>query len=157
MQQPGKSSLWFLIWSHSIVVDAFTRSCNAVLLINCCCCVAVSLTLQAQAKHLPQQCASAPNCPLLLLLLLLLCCILPLTPAMLFGYWICSNQDAAAAAALHLQAQAKHLPPAVFQCDKPSPTSNERRERRRAGFKAAVAPGRGKRRAAGPANNPSDV
>jgi hypothetical protein len=57
---------------------------------------------------------------------------------------------------LCLQAQAKFLPPAVFQCDKPAPTSSERRERRKATLKAAVAAGRIKRRGAGAATQATD-
>ncbi|WIA35248.1 hypothetical protein OEZ86_003708 [Tetradesmus obliquus] len=66
-------------------------------------------------------------------------------------------KSAAVASSCYTRAQSKFLPPAVFQCDKPAPTAANRRERRKASLKAAVA-GRGKRRnASGLSNQPSDV
>lgn len=66
-------------------------------------------------------------------------------------------KSAAVKSSCYTRAQAKFLPPAVFQCDKPAPTASELRQRRKATLKAAVAAGRIKRRSAGPGNQPTDA
>ncbi|KAF6264316.1 hypothetical protein COO60DRAFT_1485523 [Scenedesmus sp. NREL 46B-D3] len=66
-------------------------------------------------------------------------------------------KSAAVPSSCYTRAQAKFLPPAVFQCDKPAPTVSARRGRRKATLKAALAAGRFKRRSAAPGSRPIDA